>query len=183
MRPTFAVFVGTSLDGFIARVDGSIEWLNEANKRVPPGEDCGYAEFMRSVDALLIGRKTFETALSFGDWPYADKPVYVLSHTLETFAASVPRTTSLLRGSVQEIAAHIERRGHRKVYLDGGQTVRAFLAADMVDELTITQVPVLIGSGRSLFGPVPHDIHLKHMATRAYPFGFVQSRYVLQRAA
>ena len=97
-RPRFLVFIGTSLDGFIARLDGAIDWLHDANAQVPAGEDCGYAAFMASVDALVMGRKTFETVLAFGEWPYGEQAVYVLSHSLTVLPPAVPPTVRLVRG-------------------------------------------------------------------------------------
>lgn len=177
MQPKFAVFIGTSLDGFIAREDGSIDWLIKANQLVPKGEDCGYADFMKSVDAILMGRKTFQTALGFDTWPYGDMPVYILSRSISELPSTVPASVQLIQGQVADISKQIAAAGHRKVYLDGGETIQSFLAANAVAELTITRVPVLIGSGRPLFGNVPQDIMLEHASTMAYPFGFVQSVY------
>ncbi len=182
MNPVFSVFIATSLDGFIARPDGSIDWLLEANRQVPEGEDCGYAEFMASVDALLMGRKTFDTVLGFEAWPYVGKRVYVLSHTLTEVPASLRESVALIHGEPHEVAAQLAERGHRRIYLDGGQTIQGFLAAGAVQELTITQVPVLIGAGRPLFGALPQDVHPQHVSTRAYPFGFVQTKYTLPSA-
>lgn len=180
MRPRFAVFIATSLDGFIARPDGSIDWLDEANTRVPEGEDCGYAAFMDSVDALLMGRKTYETVLTFGDWPYDHQSVYVLSDQLTSLAEGVPDTVRLIRGDIPNVVSELRDRGHRKVYVDGGKTIQSLLAAGIVDEITITRIPVLLGAGRSLFGELPGDLALKHVSTRSYSFGFVQSTYQVQ---
>jgi dihydrofolate reductase len=179
MLPSFAVFVGISLDGFISRADGDIAWLHEANRLVPPGEDCGFAAFMASVDALLIGRKTFDHAAGFETWPFGEKPVYVLSRTLQSLPASVPRTVILISGTPDEVTAQLGAKGHRKVYLDGGETTQAFLAAGLVSEITLTTIPVLIGSGRRIFGALPADVKLTHLSTHAYAFGFVQSRYAV----
>lgn len=180
MRPRFAVFIATSLDGFIARQDGSLDWLDEANARVPAGEDCGYAEFMASVDALLMGRKTYETVLTFGEWPYGDKPVYVLSDQLRSLADGVPDTVRLIRGDIPTIVSQLRDCGHQKVYVDGGRTIQSLLAAGIVDEITVTRIPVLLGAGRTLFGRLSGDLALKHVSTRSFPFGFVQSTYEVQ---
>jgi dihydrofolate reductase len=180
MRPLFFVFIATSLDGFIARTDGTIDWLHEANALVPAGEDCGYEAFMASIDALLLGRKTYETVLTFDEWPYGDKAVYVLSDQLTSLAPDVPDTARLIRGSIPSIVDQLRERGHRRVYVDGGSTIQSFLAAGLVDELTITRIPVLLGSGRPLFAPATSDLVLQHVSTRVYPFGFVQSTYAVQ---
>lgn len=180
MQTTFVVFIGISLDGFIARLDGAIDWLNEANQLVPSGEDCGYAAFMVAADALLMGRKTFEKAMSFDEWPYGDKPVYVFSNMLKELPASAPASAALVGGSTTEVAARLTGKGHRRIYLDGGKTIQSFLRDGLVSKITITTVPVLIGSGLPLFGPLKQDLKLKHLCTYAYPFGFVQSKYAVQ---
>jgi dihydrofolate reductase len=170
---TASVFIGTSLDGFIARPNGEFDFL-------PPGggEPHGYDEFMATVDALVIGRKTFETVLAFNEWPYGTKPVFVLStHPL----APVPVGAVLERmsGPPAEIVSQLAARGFRHVYVDGGITIQRFLQAGLIQRLIITRVPVLIGSGIPLFGDVPHDIALKHVATRQYASGLVQSEYLV----
>lgn len=180
-RPSFAVFIATSLDGYIARTDGRIDWLEAANAAVPAGEDCGYGAFMASVDVLLMGRKTFDTVCGFAEWPYGDQPVVVLSRSLSALPAGVPASVSLTAGAPDEVAEELGARGHRRVYLDGGETIQAFVAAGLVDEITVTRVPVLLGEGRPLFGPVASDQRWRHVDTRSWPFGFVQSRYLAQR--
>ncbi len=166
-----SVFVGTSLDGFIARIDGRLDFL-------PPGggEPHGYEEFMTTVDALVIGRKTYETVLAFDAWPYATKPVYVLStHPLAPAPAGA--AVELMAGPPAEIVSRLAGRGIRHVYVDGGITIQGFLRAGLVQRLIITRVPVLVGSGIPLFGALPHDIALRHVATRTYASGLVQSEY------
>ena len=168
-----SVFVGTSLDGFIARVDGGLDFL-------PPGggEPHGYDEFIATVDALVIGRKTFETVLTFDAWPYGPKPVFVLStRTL----ARAPRgaVVERLSGEPTEVVSQLEARGIRHVYVDGGITIQRFLQAGLIQRLIVTRVPVLIGAGIPLFGPLPRDIVLRHVETRQYASGLVQSEYVV----
>lgn len=169
-----SVFVGASVDGFIARADGGLDWL--------PGDDCephGYEEFIATVDALLIGRKTYETVLSFGGWVYGEKPVFVLSsHDL---APSPPGAiVERLSGAPGEILSQLAARGIRHVYLDGGVTIQGFLRAGAVQRLVITRIPVLIGDGIPLFGSLPADVRLHHVATRHFPSGLVQSEYHVQ---
>lgn len=181
--PGCAVFIATSLDGYIARADGRIDWLERANATVTPGEDCGYAAFMASVDALVMGRRTFETVLAFPEWPYGEKPVYVLSQTLTALPPRLPPSVTLHALAPEALVALARERGHRRLYVDGGATIRAFLAAGLIDELTVTVIPVLLGSGRPLFGELPADVWLEHAETLSYPFGFVQSRYRRSRAS
>jgi len=167
-----SVFIATSLDGFIARVNGDLDWL-------PPGggEEHGYDAFMATVDALVIGRKTYETVLTFGTWPYGEKPVFVLStHTLAP--APLGAVVERMSGAPAEIVSWLAARGIQHVYVDGGITIQRFLQAGLIQRLIITRIPVLIGAGIPLFGPLPGDIVLRHVTTRQYSSGLVQSEYV-----
>lgn len=176
-----SVFIATSLDGFISRTDGSIDWLDRANTRVPAGEDCGYKEFMSTIDALVMGRHTFELAKSFAEWPYGQTPVFVLSSAMRSLPADVPDTVQLSREAPVALVARLSAQGMKHLYIDGGVTIQRFLAAALIDEVTITTVPVLIGSGRPLFGPLSSDVSLEHISTRAFDFGFVQSKHRVLR--
>jgi dihydrofolate reductase len=180
-RATTAVFIATSLDGFIARRDGRIDWLDQVNAALPPGEDCGYHAFMASVDALVLGRRTYEQVLTFGAWPYGDKPVVVLSRQALDFPAHVPPSVTVSAGTPAELVARLTAQGARRLYVDGGVTIQRFLAAGLLDELIVTVVPVLLGEGRPLFGPVPHDLALALVETRTFPGGLVQSHYRVTR--
>jgi dihydrofolate reductase len=168
-----SVFIGTSLDGFIARANGNLDFL-------PPGggEPHGYDEFIATVDALVIGRKTFETVLTFGTWPYGKKPVFVLS-TTPLAPAPAAAVVEPMSGTPAEIVSRLDARGFRHIYVDGGVTIQRFLQAGLIQRLVVTRVPVLIGDGIPLFGAVPHDIALKHIATRQYASGLVQSEYLV----
>jgi dihydrofolate reductase len=169
---TVSVFVGTSLDGFIARANGDLDFL-------PPGggEPHGYDEFIASVDAIVIGRKTFETVLTLGPWPYGKKRVVVLSsHPLDLSAAG-GADVEQMSGSPAQIVAQLAATGAHDLYVDGGITVQQFLRAGLIQRLIITRVPVLIGAGIPLFGTLPHDIQLRHVGTRQYPSGLVSSEY------
>jgi dihydrofolate reductase len=166
-----SVFVGTSLDGFIARPDGKFDFLPEGG-----GEEHGYEAFIASVDALVIGRKTYETVLGFKEWFYKEKPVFVLSSRPLAPAPAGARVEHL-SGNPVDIVATLEARGFQHLYVDGGQTVQQFLAAGLITRLVITRVPVVIGVGISLFGPVPHDIPVKLVSTRQLAGGLVQSEY------
>lgn len=177
MTAKCSVFVGASLDGFIARSDGSIDWLQPAYTGAPPDEDFGFAEFIGSVDALVIGRNTFEQVLTFDEWAYGATPVVVISRTLSALPAGTPATVSLSAESPADLVARLSAEGARHLYIDGGRTIQSFLAAGLIDELTITILPILLGTGKPLFGPLPADVHLTHAGTKAYDFGFVQLKY------
>ncbi len=177
MTARSSVFIATSLDGFISRVDGSIDWLEQANSVVPEGEDCGYQAFMSTVDALVMGRNTFEQVLTFGQWPYGEIPVVVLSHRQVTIPTTIADKLMLSQESPRELVNRLSKENIRHIYVDGGKTIQSFLAAGLIDEITITIIPILLGTGRPLFGPLPHDLHLTHIQSKFYEFGFVQHRY------
>lgn len=167
-----SIFVGTSLDGFIARADGTFDFLPAEV------EPHGYEEFMATVDALVIGRKTYETVLGFGGWAYGKKPVFVLSS--RALATPPPgAVVEHMSGAPADIVSQLEARGIQHIYVDGGLTIQRFLQAGLIHRLIITRVPVLIGTGISLFGPLQRDISLKHVATRHFPSGIVQSEYAV----
>ncbi|QNI37331.1 dihydrofolate reductase family protein [Edaphobacter albus] len=171
-----SVFVGTSVDGFIARLDGGLDFLERGGS-----EPHGYEEFIAQVDTIVIGRKTFEFVLSFTPpWPYGTKRVVVLSSThlnLSTLPGVPKDTVEQMSGPPSEIVARLAASGAQHLYVDGGVTVQRFLSAGLIQNLTITRVPVLIGEGIPLFGSLPTDLLLNHIATRHYPNGLVQSEY------
>jgi dihydrofolate reductase len=171
---TASVFVGTSVDGFIARQNGDLDWLP-----VGGGEPHGYDEFIATVDTIVIGRKTFETVLGFEAWPYGEKRVVVLSSKPVDLSAAAGRGGNVeqMGGPPTEILSNLAARGAEHLYVDGGITIQRFLRARLIDRLVITRVPVLIGDGIPLFGSLPQDIRLRHIATRSYPSGLVQSEY------
>ena len=169
-----SVFIGMSLDGFIARPNGGLDWLPADG-----GEPHGYDEFIATVDALVIGRKTFETVLSFEGWVYGAKRIVVLSSQPVDLSEAVARggVVEQMGGEPSEIVAKLAASGAQHLYVDGGITIQRFLRAKLIDRLVITRVPVLIGDGIPLFGSLPEDIRLRHVATRSFPSGLVQSEY------
>lgn len=167
-----SIFVGASVDGFIARLDGGLDFLP------PDAEPHGYEEFIATVDALVIGRNTYETVLTFDAWPYGKKPVFVLS-TRPLAPAPPGAVVEHMSGDPADIASRLDARGIQHIYVDGGITIQRFLRAGLIQRLVITRVPVLIGTGIPLFGPLPRDLVLRHVATRQYASGLVQSEYVI----
>jgi dihydrofolate reductase len=170
-----SVFIATSLDGYIAREDGRLDWL--------PG-DCephGYEEFIATVDAIVIGRGTFETVLAFDSWPYGKTPVFVLASKPSSIHPPESAVCEATGGDPREIVERLEERGVRHIYVDGGVTITRFLEAGLIDRMTITRIPVLLGSGIPLFGSLTKDINLKHAWTRSFPSGLVQSEYEIAR--
>ncbi|PTA67089.1 dihydrofolate reductase family protein [Deinococcus arcticus] len=182
---SFHVFIATSLDGFIARPDGRLDWLPGALPDGPPapeGEDYGFDAFMAEIDVVVMGRATFETVQALDPWPYSARMV-VLSRTLtnEAIPARLRPEVTVHPGPVDTLVAELRAQGTGGVYVDGGQTVQAFLRAGLMDTLVITQVPVLLGTGLSLFGPLTQDVWFEHLETRSFPSGLVQSRYRARR--
>jgi dihydrofolate reductase len=168
------VFIGTSVDGFIARESGDIDWLTS---RGEAAGDTGYDAFMAGIDHLVMGRVTYETVLEFGFWPYEGKTVLVLSTTLAPDDPRVRVVRSIAK------ARDVLDGAARGVYVDGGQVVQAFLREDLIDEITITRVPVLIGVGKPLFGTLPTDVDLELLEQRTLGGGVVQTRYRVRLAA
>ena len=169
-----SVFIGTSVDGFIARANGDLDWLPAGG-----GEAHGYEAFFASIDVLVIGRGTFEKVLTFDAWPYGTKPVVVLSSRPVDLSPARGARVEQMAGPPSEIVAALDARGFRHAYVDGGITIQRFLRAGLIQRLVITRVPVLIGAGVPLFGALEADIRLHHVATRQYPSGLVQSEYMI----
>ncbi|MBF0286784.1 MAG: dihydrofolate reductase [SAR324 cluster bacterium] len=176
-----SVFIATSLDGFIARTDGSLDWLDKANANVPAGEDCGYHVFMESIDVLVMGRNTYEKVRSFGGWPYGSKPVVVLSSNTIKIPEDLSQTVSCSSESPKALCECLTQEGAKRLYVDGGITIQRFLAENLINDFTITVIPVILGNGISLFGKLEADISLRHITTKAYDWGFVQSTYEVVR--
>lgn len=171
------VFIATSLDGFIARENGEIGWLLERDR---PDEDHGYDDFIKDIDAIVMGRGTFEAVRGMGDWFY-NRPVLVLSARLaqQEVPAELAGKVRFTSKSPQEAMALLEAEDRRRVYVDGGRVIQSFLALGMISDMVITRVPVLLGTGRPLFGGVQRDISLVHTGTRSFPSGLVQSSYAV----
>jgi len=172
-----SVFCGVSVDGFLARPNDALDFLRTGEQ-----EPHGFEEFYGSVDVVVIGRKTFEVVLTFGKWFYGKKPVVVLSSGPLDFSSVKGGVVEQMSGEPAEIVTQLKARGFKHAYIDGGITIQRLLAAGLIDRLVITRVPVLIGAGIPLFGPMPHDISLRHVATRCYNGGLVQSEYEVRAA-
>ena len=171
---TASVFIGISVDGFIARKNDDLDFLPE------DPEPHGYNEFIASVDAIVIGRKTFEKVLTLGPWSYGEKRVVVLSSHPLDLSKAIGGVVEQMAGPPAEIVAQLAASGAHNLYIDGGITIQGFLRAGAIQRLIITRVPVLIGEGLPLFGTLPRDIRLRHIATRHYPSGLVQSEYEVE---
>lgn len=173
MTVKISVYIATSADGFIARKNGDIDWLPPGSEG---GEDYGYAEFISTVDYIVMGRNSFEKVLTFGEWPY-DKKVIVLTSRDLTLPPKLADKVEPLHLSPRELIQEMDIRGAKRIYLDGGVTIQRFLREGLVDEMTITTIPILIGEGLPLFGELEKDINLELMTSKSFKNGFVQTRY------
>ena len=177
-----AVFVGVSLDGFIARPNGDLDWL--MGEGGGDSAEYGYNEFVAGIDAIVMGRNTFEKVLTFDKWYYGNKRVVVLSH--RSFDLSVAQArgglVEQMAGTPARIVSDLNVSGARHLYVDGGTTIQQFMCAGLINRLIISRLPVLIGQGIPLFGSLPHDIRFNHVATRTFPGGMVQSEYHLLKS-
>lgn len=169
------VYIAASLDGYIADDNDNIDWL--INLPNPDNSDFGFSEFMEWIDALVMGRKTFEVVSGFEEWPYR-KPVFVLSSSLEKIPESLREKAELILGEPKEIVESLRLRGYNNLYVDGGKTIQSFLEQNLIDEMIITHAPILLGSGKPLFGKMSGKIQFKHISTEVYENGLVKSRYM-----
>lgn len=173
------VFIATSLDGYIADKNDGLGWLESVPN--PDNLDFGYANFIDTIDALVMGRKTFETVYGFGgQWPYT-KPVFVLSRTLAAVPEELQDKVEIVNGPLTEVIESIRQKGYLQLYIDGGVTIQSFLKEDLIDEMTITHIPILLGGGASLFGDLPEHIEFEHVSTEVMLDEMVQSRYRRKR--
>ena len=174
-----SAYIATSLDGYIADQNGGLDWLHSLPN--PDQSDFGFADFMSRVDALVMGRKTFETVCSFdGPWPYS-KPVFVLSRSLAAIPEGYQDKAEWVEGSVHEVVLSLNERGYRNLYIDGGQTIQSFLKEDLIDEMIITTLPVLLGGGTPLFGGLVQPLDFEHRSTEVLLDAMVKSCYVRKR--
>lgn len=175
-----SVYIATTLDGYIAREDGALDWLPGSDGKPEAGfehEDFGFTDFIKSVDVLVMGRKTYELVLASGQWPYSHLQVIVLSSSLSGLAEHLPDSVEIKSATPSEIYSALKQSGAKHLYIDGGKTIQGFLNADLIDEIIITKVPILIGLGIPLFANINKDIRLKHIKTDSFKNGFVQSHY------
>lgn len=174
-----SVFIATSLDGFIADKNGGIDWLHSIPN--PDNDDMGYAEFNNGIDALVMGRTTFETVVGFDvPWPYS-KPVFVLSNKLKEMPESHKDKAFLVNGTLTEILEQIHGKGYGRLYIDGGITIRNFLTEDLIDEMVLTTIPVLLGGGSSLFGELPNELKFELTETKTFLNQISQRHYKRKR--
>lgn len=174
MNKKNSIFIATSLDGYIADKNGGIDWLNSIPN--PNNDDMWYVEFSNGIDALVMGRTTFETVLGFDvDWPY-NKPVFVLSNKLKEIPKSHKDKAFLVKGTLTEILEQIHEKGYGRLYIDGGTTIRNFLKEDLIDEMVLTTIPILLGGGSSLFLELPNELKFELIGTKTF-LNQIQNHY------
>lgn len=173
------VFIATSIDGYIADKEGGIDWLNSIPN--PDHEDMGYGDFMHTVDAIVMGRVTYETVLGFDmEWPF-DKPVFVLSNSLKVLPEKLNGKVQLMQGRLTTILSEINSKGYNKLYIDGGKTVQGFLQEDLIDEMIITLIPCLLGGGTPLFAETTDKLDFACSSSKLFLDAVVQNHFVRQR--
>lgn len=174
------VFIATSLDGLIADENGNIDWLNEIPN--PDQDDMGFENFMSGIDALIMGRTTFETVCSFDiEWPYS-KPVFVLSHRLKEIPIKFQDQAKLVKGNLNEVLSNIHELGYHRLYIDGGKTIQSFLNQDLIDEMIITIIPTLLGKGIALFNDLDKKLKFECLNSQLFLGKVVQNHFVRSRS-
>jgi len=169
-RPQISIYIAPSIDGYIARKDQSLDWLDQVGGF---DEDYGFKEFLDSVDSLIIGRKTYEVASSVTDWPYKGKRVVVLSNSLQ----SVKKEAELYHGDVAQLAFKLHADGIKHIWIDGGVTIAQFLEYQMVDTIILSIIPIILGSGIPLFNVIRKELPCRLISSQSYPSGLVQLKY------
>ncbi|MEH6578630.1 MAG: dihydrofolate reductase family protein [Amphritea sp.] len=173
------VYIATSLDGYIADKDGGLDWLHSIPN--PDNLDLGWADFMGQIDALVMGRNTFETVCGFDvQWPYP-KPVFVLSNSMTSIPEAYSDKAEIVSGPLLQVVDSLNAKGFTNLYIDGGNTIQSFLQADLIDEMIITQIPILLGGGVPLFSALSKPITFEFVSTKVQLDAMVQTHYRRKR--
>jgi len=175
---TNRVYIAASLDGYIATPEGGLDWLYAVPN--PDNDDYGYADFIAGIDAIVMGRKTFEKVMTFEPWPYT-KPVFVLSNSLTQLPEAIEDKAEKISGELRKLVQQLSARGYSNLYIDGGSVIRSFLTEDLIDEMTITRVPVLLGSGIPLFTQLSEALAFEHQKTEVLSSALVKTQYIRSR--
>ncbi len=173
LRPKISIYIAASIDGYIARKDGNLDWLNLA---CDAGEDYGFQQLLSSIDGVILGRNTYEVAASVVDWPYLGKRIVVLSNSLK----NVREEAELFSGDVVRLVSRLHSDGIKHIWIDGGVTISQFLDLEMVDSMTVSVIPIILGSGIRLFNPIAKEQGCRLISSASYPSGVVQLRYEIE---
>lgn len=169
-RPKISIYIATSIDGYIARKDGSLDWLDRVGGF---DEDYGFQKLLDSIDAVILGRGTYEIAAGVTDWPYKGKKIVVLSHSLKT----VREEAEIFRGDLTELVSQLHSEGIKHIWIDGGVTISQFLNLGLVDFMTLSVIPILLGNGIPLFNVIGKEITCRLVSSLSYPSGLAQLNY------
>ena len=172
------VYIATSIDGYIATPEGGLDWLE--NLPNPGNNDFGFNDFMNTIDAIVMGRNTFEKVLLFGSWPY-NKKVFVLSNTLKVIPEKLSEKAEIVSGDIPDIVSKLNKNGFSNLYIDGGKTIQSFLKFDLIDEMIISNVSLLLGKGIPLFAFLNEPIDFIVKKTNKVNENLVQTHYIRQR--
>ncbi|WHN64656.1 dihydrofolate reductase family protein [Cysteiniphilum sp. QT6929] len=172
-----SVFIATSLDGYVARVNGDIDWLMKFNASLPADEDCGYADFISAIDTIVLGKNSFNKVLEFDQWPYANKRVIIMARSDVLVPDVLKNKVSVFSGTPKELVRSLNVKDANNLYIDGALIIQSFLNEGLIDELIVTVIPTLLGEGKSLFGRVNQDINLRLIDVKKYDFDAVQLKY------
>jgi dihydrofolate reductase len=179
MKSRNTVFIARSLDGYIADKNGGLDWLSSVPN--PEHLDLGYGKFIKGMDAIVMGRTTFDIVRSFDiEWPYKI-PVFVLSNSMKSLPEGFENKAEIVNGLLSEILELIHKKGYTRLYIDGGVTVQNFLKEDLIDELIITTIPILLGGGTPLFGKLPKEMEFEHVESVLHLDALVQDSYRRKR--
>ena len=169
-RPKVSIYIASSIDGYIARKDGNLDWLHYGHTG---DEDYGFKKFTSTIDAVVMGRNTYEVVTGFDEWAYKDKRVIVLSNTLP----KVRKEAELFSGQLTELLGKLHAENIKHIWIDGGITVSRFLEARLVDDITISIIAMVLGSGIPLFSTMNREHKCRLISTQSYPSGLVQLKY------
>ncbi len=179
-----SVFIATSADGYIATISGDVDWLEKAGKidaEMGDFSDMGFNNYISSIDCMIMGRKCMEKISSFNlppeRWPYGDIPIFALSNTVKEAPENLKGKVEMYSGEIPVLISRLESEGFQHAYVDGGATITSFINQELIDEMTITHAPVLLGGGISLFGKTKSPIQLEDSQAKAYPNDFIQIKY------
>lgn len=173
-RPKISIYIASSIDGYIARKDGNLDWLHYGHTG---DEDYGFKKFTSTIDAVIMGKNTYEVVSSFDEWAYKNKRVIVLSNTL----TEVRKEAELFSGKLTELLAKLHAENVKHIWVDGGITASKFLEAGLVDDLTISIIAMILGSGIPLFSTMNQERRCHLVSTQSYPSGLVQLKYKIVR--
>ncbi|HMH32991.1 MAG TPA: dihydrofolate reductase family protein [Puia sp.] len=174
------VYIATSIDGYIAREDGTMDWLMDLPN--PDQSDYGFSVFLGKMDGIIMGRKSFEAVLEFNEWPYSvPVPVFVLSNSMKELPPGLPVKVEIVNGELKTMVESLKARGFNHLYIDGGKTIQGFLQADLIDEMIITRIPILLGAGIPLFSQQAPELRFEHVKTDVLNNMLVRSRYIRKR--